>query len=315
MTKLDSVGYGVATGKIILMGEHAVVYGEPAIALPFPAVRINAKVEKIAQSIVELDCYFYQGPLTEAPQQLTNLITAIKESLAVLQQPQQGFKLSITSTVPAERGMGSSAAVAVATIRALFSYFKQPLADSVLLELTNQAEKIAHGNPSGLDAAMTSGSVPLYYVKNQPFAPISLNLKAYLIVADTGITGQTKKAVADVAALLESHPQEIGDKIVTLGNLVKQSKHAIEKNNPVLLGGYMNQAQQILVDLTVSSPEIDLLVAAANQAGALGAKLTGGGRGGCLVALATTKSAAEQIEAALIEAGATITWIYQIGEK
>ncbi|MGX7417887.1 mevalonate kinase [Carnobacterium gallinarum] len=308
-----SVGRGQATGKIILMGEHAVVYGEPAIAIPFPAVTIDALIESTTQPEIELNCYFYQGLLSEAPSSLGNLKVAIEKTLVTLKQPMSHLKLTIHSTVPAERGMGSSAAVAVSTIRGLYDYFKVPLSTEKLLNLTNLAESVAHGNPSGLDAAMTSGTVPLYYVKNQPFQPFDLQLKAYLIVADTGITGQTRAAVADVAALYQANPLAVQPKITALGDLVKKSKEAIERNLPVELGAYMNQAQQLLSELTVSSPELDRLIAAANTAGALGAKLTGGGRGGCLLALTTDIEMAKSIESALKNNGATMTWIYQMG--
>lgn len=302
---------GISNGKIILMGEHSVVYGEPAIAIPFLATAIETVIEPINGSVI-LNSFFYSGPLSRAPKQLANLATVIIETIKKLHKPLENFSITINSTIPAERGMGSSAAVAVATIRALFQYFGEPLANSVLLELTNIAETIAHGNPSGLDAAITSSHSPLYYIKDKEFEFFPLNVTAYLVVADTGITGQTKKAVETVADLYQSHPHETDISIEKLGQLAIKAKAAIEQNRPVELGIYMTKAHKILGSLGVSNQDLDTLVETALDSGALGAKLTGGGRGGCMIALAKDKTSADQLSKDLLKSGAKYTWIYNM---
>lgn len=314
MLNLNKPALGKANGKIILMGEHSVVYGEPAIAIPFPATHIHATITPI-EGPVQLDCVYYQGDLASAPQHLENLIAVVESTVNELKQEFNNFKLTIESTIPVERGMGSSAAVAIATVRAVFNYYSVPLTDDKLLTLANISETIAHGNPSGLDAAMTSGRHPLYYIKGKPFVPFKVSLSAYLIVADTGLKGQTRDAVASIAKLNKEDTETTMDAIHGLGDLARQAKFAIESANPVTLGLVMNEAHETLSSLGVSNERLNHLVYTARTNGALGAKLTGGGRGGCMIALAADKDTAACISNALVDAGAVNTWTHQLGDE
>ncbi|MDB7101256.1 MULTISPECIES: mevalonate kinase [Enterococcus] len=306
-------GQGESSGKLILMGEHAVVYGEPAIAFPFYATKVTATLEALQSfNKDQLISSYYIGNLHDAPHALNNikqLIAGLKTHYHV----QDTLRLTIESTIPAERGMGSSAAVATAITRAFYSAYELPLPREQLLAHVQLSEKIAHGNPSGIDAAATSGFEPIYFTKGHPFDYFALNIDAFLIVADTGIKGQTRAAVKDVAHLFEKDAQKTGQKIQQLGYLTKQAKKAIIDNSPEKLAEAMNDAQHILKSLTISNDFLDTLIATARAAGALGAKLTGGGRGGCMIALAQTKTEAQEISHALIQAGAAETWIQGLG--
>lgn len=306
-------GIGTANGKIILMGEHAVVYHQPAIAIPFPATQIRVTITKAPHNEILIDCNFYSGIIEAMPELLTSLKVTIEETRNRLDQADKGLEIHIESTIPPERGMGSSAAVAVATIRALYSYYDAPLTSTTLLELVDISEKITHGNPSGLDALMTSSSCPYYYIKGEDFVPLDLNMEATLIVADTGITGKTKETVGHVASLLETDSNNRYKSIIeALGHLVNESRFAIENNQPNQLGNNMNDAHTYLKQLDVSCKGLDDLVEVSLSNGALGAKMTGGGRGGCMIALASSEEKAEQIELELRKAGAVSTWHYKM---
>ena len=305
------IGQGHSHGKIILMGEHSVVYGEPALAIPFPSVGITADISPNDHQLF-LACEFYKGLVSDMPELLESLHHAITISLHYLNK-KEALTIEINSTIPAERGMGSSAAVAVATVRGIFDYFDTYLSDQLLLEIVGEAEKIAHGNPSGLDALMTSHESPYFFAKNQFIMPLQLNLSAWLVVADTGLTGQTKAAVQEIAS--HYHLPEVKQMIQTLGTYTLDAKSFITLNEPVALGKVMTQAHELLRKLNVSNEKLNGLVATALANGALGAKLTGGGRGGCMIALTDTQHNAIKIQQALASAGANKTWLYQMGES
>ncbi|AQS53631.1 Galactokinase [Jeotgalibaca dankookensis] len=306
---------GTSHGKIILMGEHSVVYGHPSIALPFPAVHMEATIKPANEATI-IDCSYYSGIADDMPEVLQSLKTAIETALLSLDKENEKLMISVNSTIPPERGMGSSAAVAVAITRAIYHYYHQPLSHQRLLELVDVSEKIAHGNPSGLDAIMTSGDHPVFYRKGHPFVEFDLRLDGYLVVADTGVTGQTKAAVGSIASRLETNEkQKTKQQIEKLGLLAEKARTYLETNQPIALGQAMSEAHDLLSDLGVSSTELNRLVEAGKEAGALGAKLTGGGRGGCMIALAANKNAADKISQALLNSGAVKTWITYLNEE
>lgn len=308
----ESKGIGKSHGKIILLGEHSVVYGEPSIAIPFLGTQVTATVTK-RQEDTRIDCDFYHGLLNDMPELLESLKETIRVSLEYLNQSDANLHLTIDSQIPAERGMGSSAAVSVATTRALFDFFNTNLSQEKLLEIVHISEKIAHGNPSGLDALMTSSYTPFYFIKGKDFEKLQMNLDAYLIVGDTGVTGQTKEAVESIALKID-HPNNtwVKESISKLGNLANEGRYYLETNQADKLGNAMSMVHALLKDLDVSSPELNFLVDTALKHQALGAKLTGGGRGGCMIALAETKEIAENISFKLKEVGARQTWVYEM---
>lgn len=308
---MKKIGNGHATGKIILIGEHSVVYGKKAIAFPFAGVGIHTTVQN--KPTVHIQSKYFNGTLDEMKQvtSMHNLVSLIEVLKKDLELP--NFCLNIKSTIPAERGMGSSAAVAVSIVRAIFDWQNLALDNKTLLKYVDYSEQIAHDNPSGIDAAATSGTQPILFEKGQPFEAFPLNVDAYLLVADTGIKGQTRQAVKDVATLVNQKGQSVQAIIDQLGDLTLEAKAAIIQNQAKKLGQIMTASHHLLQKLTVSNQTLDEAVEIALDNHALGAKLTGGGRGGCLIVLAKDLQNAKQIQEKLISYGMKRTWLQGLG--
>lgn len=292
MTK--RIGVGKAHSKIILMGEHSVVYGYSAIALPLKDIEVTCQIKPADKAIV----FDFQDTLS----------TAIYAALEYLGNTEVAITYDIKSEVPQQRGMGSSAAVSIAAIRAVFNYFEQPLNEETLEILVNQAEIIAHTNPSGLDAKTCLSNQAIKFIRNVGFETLDLSLNAYLVIADTGIHGNTREAVDKVAAAEETNLPYLAQ----LGLLAEQVEQAIKNKDLHDMGQSMTAAHAILQKIGVSVEKSDHLVQVALEAGALGAKMSGGGLGGCIIALAQNQEQAQVIAEKLEKEGASQTWIQKL---
>ena len=225
-----------------------------------------------------------------------------------------GWTLEIESMLPSERGMGSSAATAIAIVRAFFDLYETSLDRATLLKLADVEEQITHRSPSGLDAATTSSDQPIYFVKGQPGQPIELNLHATMVIADTGVKGATKEAIMAVRELLATEPQTTQNRLEHLGQLTKRAQQLLSRDDADELGRVLNLAQDELSELNVSDESLDHLIRIARQNGALGAKLTGGGRGGCMFVLTKTALGARRLAGILKDRGAVATWIQPLAK-
>ena len=289
MTK--EVGVGQAHSKIILIGEHAVVYGYPAISLPLLEVEVTCRVVPAATPwrLFEED----------------TLSMAVYASLEYLNIKDAYIRCQIDSAIPEKRGMGSSAAISIAAIRAVFDYFEAELPRDVLEILVNRAEMIAHMNPSGLDAKTCLSDQPIRFIKNVGFEELAMDLSAYLVIADTGVYGHTREAIQ----VVESKGKEALPFLYALGELTQQAEEAIKARDAVMLGEILTKAHGNLKEIGVSSLEADALVETALHHGALGAKMSGGGLGGCIIALVADYHQAQDLAERLEEKGAVQTWI------
>ena len=289
MTK--EVGVGQAHSKIILIGEHAVVYGYPAISLPLLEVEVTCRVVPATTPwrLFEED----------------TLSMAVYASLEYLNITDAFIRCQIDSAIPEKRGMGSSAAISIAAIRAVFDYFEAELPRDVLEILVNRAEMIAHMNPSGLDAKTCLSDQPIRFIKNVGFEELAMDLSAYLVIADTGVYGHTREAIQ----VVESKGKEALPFLYALGELTQQAEGAIKARDAVMLGEILTKAHGNLKEIGVSSLEADALVETALHHGALGAKMSGGGLGGCIIALVADYHQAQDLAERLEEKGAVQTWI------
>lgn len=289
MTK--KVGVGQAHSKIILIGEHAVVYGYPAISLPLLEVEVTCKVVP-----------------AESPWRLyeeDTLSMAVYASLEYLDITEACIRCEIDSAIPEKRGMGSSAAISIAAIRAVFDYYQADLPHDVLEILVNRAEMIAHMNPSGLDAKTCLSDQPIRFIKNVGFTELEMDLSAYLVIADTGVYGHTREAIQ----VVQNKGKDALPFLHALGELTQQAEVAISQKDAEGLGQILSQAHFHLKEIGVSSPEADFLVETTLSHGALGAKMSGGGLGGCIIALVTNLTHAQELAERLEEKGAVQTWI------
>lgn len=306
-TTTEKIAVGTAHSKLILVGEHAVVHGQPAIAIPFPLVGVESVIEHVPGA-VKLDSTFYHGPIDSAPESLSGIVQCIKATLETLDIPDRDLLIRINSSIPPGKGLGSSASVAIAVIKSLFMYAEVPYTEEQLLELANVAETHAHGSPSGIDPLTITSECPVWFEKEKPFDFIKPKEDFYFIVADTGRMADTRSAIESVTDMLKSAPKKIQANLDRLGEITHQARYAIEKASKHLLGQLLNEAQKELESLGVSDAGLNRLIYFALQEGALGAKLTGGGNGGCIVALARNEVHSHQLTEKLKRFGAQAVW-------
>ena len=282
-----------AFGKIILFGEHAVVYGRPALAVPVRQVYTDVNVSDSDREGIWID-----APAVKLHAELNTLpsdhpIASVIHNLFFLLRvsPFPNLNIRISSTIPVASGLGSGAAVTIALTRALAAHLRHAMEDEEVNSFAYEIEKIYHGTPSGIDNTVITYGKPVYFVKGKPIETFKVGQPFTFVIGDTGIPAPTNESVGDVRRLWLSDTPRFERVFDKIGDISFSARCAIEAGLYEWLGELMNKNHALLQELTVSSPELDRLVEAARGAGALGAKLSGGGRGGNMIALVKSEMA------------------------
>lgn len=302
-----------APGKVILFGEHAVVYNRPALAVPVNQVHVDVDVLDSSRTGI-----WIHAPVIDLNTELTSLpsdhpiasvVLKLIQRFGISQTP--NIEINISSTIPVAAGLGSGAAVSVAMVRAFSSFFSNPLSNDEINSLVFEIEKLHHGTPSGIDNTVITYNMPVYFIKGQPIETFKTGKPFTIVIADTGIPALTKESVGDVRRLWLRNTNYFENIFNEISQISLIARRSIESGRPELLGELMDHNHALLQEMSVSSAELDHLVTTAKEAGALGAKLSGGGRGGNMIAL-VDQPKAEAVASALKSAGAKRTIITEI---
>ncbi len=310
---------GSAPGKVILCGEHAVVYGQPAIALPVMGVEtrciILAKPNKFHNEVVindpaiGLKCRL-EGLNPNNPLRKTIALTLSALSMDHL----PSCEIRIQSTIPVGGGLGSSASVSVAVARAISAFVGHPLENESINDIAFEVEKLHHNTPSGIDNSVITYSKPLYYIKDAPPEWLEIKKPFTFLVANSGIKGSTRNAVNMVRENWQKSPEMYEAIFNEIGNISREMRFALSSQSEEKIGNLMTQNHSLLQKLGVSLPQLDRLVDSSVSAGAFGAKLSGGGLGGNVLVLSPMDQF-NSINSALMAAGAVNIFTAQIGAK
>lgn len=301
-----------------MFGEHAVVYGRPALAIPVTQVHADVEVWDSSRAGI-----WIQAPDVNLHAELNTLpsdhtIASVIHNFLFLFRvsPFPNLEIKISSTIPVASGLGSGAAVTVALTRALSSFLSRPMTDEEINAFAYEIEKLHHGTPSGIDNTVVTYAMPVYFIKSPSslvrrgaggvIEKVKVGAPFTIVIGDTGISAPTKESVGDVRKLWEADKPRWENVFDRVGKIAEEARKNIEGGKWELLGELMDQNHALLQEMTVSSPELDRLVSAARSAGALGAKLSGGGRGGNMIALVEPKQA-EEVASALMAGGAKRT--------
>ena len=290
-----------ACGKIILLGEHAVVYGRPAIALPIP-LAVEAAIRKGGDGInVVIPRWGVEQKVRVTNPGFTGIIAQMLEQLGL---DKENMTIEVFPHIPRAMGLGGSSALAVAIIRAIDHAYKLGLNDGRINELAFECEKAAHGTPSGVDNTVATYGSPLYYQRRdeQPlFSTVKLGQPLELVIGMTGKESLTADTVARVRASWQQYPERYETIFDQIGHLTMSASEAVKSGQLNELGELMNLCHGYLNALQLSTPELEEMIHVARQNGAVGAKLTGGGGGGSMIALCPDSST--PVKAAIEAAG------------
>jgi mevalonate kinase len=297
-----------APAKAILFGEHAVVYGQPAIAIPIHELRTKVTIHALPQA-----AHGYVkviSPAIDLEADITNLhsgnpiakaVALILSHFGITAFP--ACQINIQSTIPVGCGLGSGAAVAVATLRALSSFLGHPLSDEDVNRYAFEVEKLHHKTPSGIDNTVITYGKPVFYEHGHDISFLNISRPFDLVIANSGAKVRTSETVLQVQKNHEIDPITYNAYFQSIGDFSRQARSMLENGETGNLGALMTENQSILSKMGLSTPRLDELIEIAVKNGATGAKLTGGGGGGFIIAMVNEQTK-ESVADAIISAGA-----------
>jgi len=313
------LGQGSGKGKVILFGEHFVVYGLPAVAAGI-AAETTAEVTKTDTPSWTIEDLRPETPgykVEKAEEQRVSTDKVIHH--LGLDLSKRGVHIKLGGNLVSASGIGASAANCVALARALNAEFQLGLTADQINETAYEGEKGYHGTPSGIDNTASTFGGLIWYVRDPAggapvFEKLKLKKQVGLVIGSTGLTASTKKVVDDVAAKKNADPKWFDSVVEEYKALVKEARESLLRIDLKKAGRLMNKNQEMLRTLTVSCPELETLIQEALRNGALGAKLTGTGRGGLMISLVPDKRTTDQVAGALQKAGAGAVWKTTFGQ-
>jgi mevalonate kinase len=302
------MGTGKGYGKTILFGEHFVVYGLPSIVSALGTyTTADVKVVKgngwtVNDQRPATPGYKEQKRI-EAMQAIANIINHLKVDIE-----NQRIEISFAGDLIAASGVGASAAQCTSLARALNETFNLNLDDEKINEAAYEGEKAYHGTPSGIDNTASTYGGLIWFVRNLGAGKNTMDLlqsprKMLIVIANSGIIASTTEVIADVQRLREKNPEKIEKIFGEYKKLVEAAKKALLEGDIATIGNLMNQNHKMLQQITVSGKINDELVEIALENGAVGAKLTGTGRGGLVIGLAENEGIQERIANVIEEKG------------
>lgn len=310
-----------AVAKLIIAGEHAVVYRRPALAVPIPDITATVQITATPHGH---GCWLEAPDLDQRGRvgiDAHPLIDLMTDLLTAWHLPTPDLTVAIHSTIPIASGMGSGAAVATALVRALAAWYGKSLSRDELGAFVYRSEQRLHGTPSGIDNTVIAYDQPISFCRQAPLAdgttqpprivPLVIGAPITLVIADSGERSPTHLAVGGVRQRHEQATAHYDALFDAIGAVTLVAEQALAAGDAALLGAVCSQNHTLLQQIGVSTPTLDALVTAALHAGAYGAKLSGAGVGGVMFAVCPPEQS-EIIQQALISAGAVKTFVTQL---
>jgi mevalonate kinase len=298
-------GHGIGFGKAILFNEHFVVYGIPSIVSAIGNYTV-AKVEPY-----DHPGFILSDKRPATPKYKEDKLPQQKESFELmfkkmgLDLSKEGISITLEGNLYAASGIGASAASCVAVARALAEYYEKDLSDDEINEVAFEGEKGYHGTPSGVDNTASTYGGLIWFQKGEKnvIDRITLASPVEIVIGNTGKVTDTKIAVDGVRERKEKNPKKYQEVFDRAENIAYLAKRAINDGSLQDVGKLMNENHKLLQQIEVSSRELDFLVSVAREAGAYGAKLTGGGLGGNMIALTPGKELQNKVATAIEKEG------------